>query len=113
GRRFARRCARRARGGRTLMAAESEQGGGRTEEPSQRRLDQARERGQAPRAREVANVATMICGAAALAAVGGTVVGRMSHIMHNSLSLDPLGRQSPDSLTASLGEESMSGLIGI
>ena len=50
--------------------AESEQGGERTEEPSQRRLDQARERGQVPRSRELTNFATMIGGSAALVAVG-------------------------------------------
>jgi flagellar biosynthetic protein FlhB len=95
------------------MAAESEQGGERTEEPSQRRLDQARERGQVPRSRELTNFATMIGGSAALVAVGGTLVGRMSHIMHNSLTIDPLRLESPDSMTASLGEAAMSGLIGI
>ena len=35
------------------MAAEAEQGGERTEEPSQKRLQDARERGQVPRAREL------------------------------------------------------------
>ncbi|HWS66741.1 MAG TPA: flagellar biosynthesis protein FlhB [Steroidobacteraceae bacterium] len=95
------------------MAAEAEQGGERTEEPSQRRLDQARERGQVPRSRELTNFATMIGGSAALVAVGGTLVGRMSHIMHNSLAIDPLRLESPDSMTASLGEAAMSGLIGI
>src|SRR6202030_3297636 len=107
GRRFARRCARRARGGRTLMAAEAEQGGERTEDPSQRRLDQARERGQVPRSRELTNFATMIGGSAALVAVGGTLVGRLSHIMHNSLAIDPRRLDSPDSMTASLGEGAM------
>jgi flagellar biosynthesis protein FlhB len=93
--------------------AESEQGGERTEDPSQRRLDQARERGQVPRSRELTNFATMIGGSAALVAVGGTLVGRMSHIMHNSLAIDPRTLDSPDSMTASLGEAVMSGLMGI
>jgi flagellar biosynthetic protein FlhB len=95
------------------MAAEAEQGGERTEDPSQRRLDQARERGQVPRSRELTNFATMIGGSAALVAVGGTLVGRMSHIMHNSLAIDPLKLDSPDSMTASLGEAVMSGLLGM
>ena len=93
--------------------AESEQGGERTEEPSQRRLEQARERGQVPRSRELTNFATMIGGSAALVAVGGTLVGRMSHIMHNSLTIDPRRLDSTDSMTASLGEAVMSGLLGM
>jgi flagellar biosynthetic protein FlhB len=93
--------------------AESEQGGERTEEPSQRRLEQARERGQVPRSRELTNFATMIGGSAALVAVGGTLVGRMSQIMHNSLTIDPRRLESTDSMTASLGEAVMSGLMGM
>ena len=93
--------------------AESEQGGERTEEPSQRRLEQARERGQVPRSRELTNFATMIGGSGALVAVGGTLVGRMSHIMHNSLTIDPRRLDSTDSMTASLGEAVMSGLLGM
>ena len=93
--------------------AESEQGGERTEEPSQRRLDQARERGQVPRSRELTNFATMIGGSAALVAVGGTLVGRMAHIMHNGLTIDPRRLDSTDSMTASLGEAVMSGLLGM
>ena len=93
--------------------AESEQGGERTEEPSQRRLEQARERGQVPRSRELTNFATMIGGSAALVAVGGTLVGRMSHIMYNGLTIDPRRLDSTDSMTASLGEAVMSGLLGM
>jgi flagellar biosynthetic protein FlhB len=95
------------------MAAESEQGGERTEEPSQRRLEQARERGQVPRSRELTNFATMIGGSAALVAVGGALVGRMSHIMQRSLTIDPQRLDSPDSMAASLGEAVMSGLLGV
>jgi flagellar biosynthetic protein FlhB len=53
------------------MAEEAESGGERTEEPSQRRLQEARERGQVPRSRELTNFATMIGGSAALVAIGG------------------------------------------
>ena len=59
------------RRGSALMAAEAEMGGERTEEPSQRRLQDARERGQLPRSRELTNFATMIGGSAALVAIGG------------------------------------------
>ena len=55
--------------------AESPQGGERTEEPSQRRLTEARERGQVPRSRELTNFATMIGGSAALIAMGTTLTG--------------------------------------
>ena len=63
------------------MAAEAETGGERTEEPSQKRLQDARERGQLPRSRELTNFATMIGGSATLLAIGGVLSARMSQMM--------------------------------
>ena len=55
------------------MAAEAEQGGERTEDPSQKRLQDARERGQVPRSRELTTFATMTGGSAMLAAIGSSM----------------------------------------
>ena len=107
-----RRPGRRACGGSALMA-ESEQGGERTEEPSQRRLQQARERGQIPRSRELTNFATMIGGSATLIAASGAVVGHVSHIMRTSLSIDPQKLSDPQSMTAALGDAVISGLLAL
>ena len=93
--------------------AESEHGGERTEEPSQRRLEQAREKGQLPRSRELTNFATTIGGSATLIAVGGTLVGHLSQIMRSSLSFAPQRLDSPDSMTASLGEAILSALLAV
>jgi flagellar biosynthesis protein FlhB len=93
--------------------AESEQGGERTEEPSQRRLTQARERGQVPRSRELTNFATMIGGSAALIAVGGTLIGHMSQIMRTSLAVDPQRLSDPESMMASLGEAATSAVVAV
>ena len=91
--------------------AESEMGGERTEEPSQRRLQEARERGQLPRSRELTNFATMIGGSAALIAIGGTVASRMESMMRHSLSLDAGALRSTDSMTESLSAACMSALL--
>lgn len=86
------------------MAAEAEQGGERTEEPSQRRLQNARERGQVPRSRELTNFATMIGGSATLVAVGGSLSAHLSQIMRTGLSIDPQRLRDPDTMMTSLGE---------
>ena len=86
------------------MAAEAEQGGERTEEPSQRRLQNARERGQVPRSRELTNFATMIGGSAMLVAVGGSLSAHLSQIMRTGLSIDPQRLRDPDTMMTSLGE---------
>jgi flagellar biosynthesis protein FlhB len=86
------------------MAAEAETGGERTEEPSQRRLQDARERGQVPRSRELTNFATMIGGSAALVAIGGNLAAHLSQVMRHSLAIDAQSLRDPDLMTRSLGD---------
>jgi flagellar biosynthetic protein FlhB len=93
--------------------AESEMGGERTEEPSQRRLQEARERGQIPRSRELTNFATMIGGSAALVAIGGTIAAHLSQLMRRSLSIDEKSLRTTDSMTASLGDAGISAVTAI
>ncbi len=93
--------------------AESEQGGERTEEPSQKRLDEARERGQIPRSRELTTFAAMIGGSAALIAIGDTLVGRMSQVMRQSLGVDPQRLADPGSAAAALGEAVTTALMAL
>jgi flagellar biosynthetic protein FlhB len=93
--------------------AESEMGGERTEEPSLRRLQEARERGQIPRSRELTNFATIIGGSAALVAIGGTVAAHLSQMMRRSLSIDGQSLRSTDSMSASLGDACMSAVTAI
>ena len=89
------------------MAAEAETGGERTEEPSQKRLDDARARGQVPRSRELTNFATMIGGSATLLAIGGVLSARMSQMMRRGLAIDPQQLRDPDGMLRSLSEASM------
>jgi flagellar biosynthesis protein FlhB len=93
--------------------AESEQGGEKTEDPSARRLQQARERGQVPRSRELTNFATMIGGSVTLIAVGGTLIGHMSQIMRTSLAVDPQRLSDPQSMMTSLGEAATSAVAAV
>ena len=93
------------------MAAEAEQGGERTEEPSQRRLQDARERGQVPRSRELTNFATMIGGSAALVAIGGSLATCLSKVMRHGLIIDPQRLRNTDDMLSSLGEACVSALI--
>jgi flagellar biosynthesis protein FlhB len=95
------------------MAAEAEQGGERTEDPSQKRLQDARERGQVPRSRELTNFATMIGGSAALVAIGGSMAGHMSQMMRRALAVDPQSLRDPDSMLSALGAACMSALDGL
>jgi flagellar biosynthesis protein FlhB len=93
--------------------AESEMGGERTEEPSQRRLQEARERGQIPRSRELTNFAAMIGGSAAFVAAGGTVAGHLSQMMRHSLIIDAKSLRTTDAMSASLGDAAISAVTAV
>ncbi len=93
--------------------ADSEMGGERTEEPSARRLQEARERGQLPRSRELTNFATMIGGSAVLVAIGGSLATRLSQLMRRGLLIDSNSLRGTDSMTASLGDACTSALIAL
>jgi flagellar biosynthetic protein FlhB len=90
------------------MAEESETGGERTEDPSQRRLEEARKRGQVPRSRELTNFATMIGGSVVLVASGSALTGRLSQVMRRGLSIDPQSLFDPDTMLSSLGDACIS-----
>jgi flagellar biosynthetic protein FlhB len=95
------------------MAEEAETGGERTEDPSPRRLQEARERGQVPRSRELTNFATMIGGSATLVAIGGSLATRLSQMMRHGLSIDPQSLRDPDGMLSSLGDASISAVTAL
>ena len=92
------------------MAEEAESGGERTEEPSPRRLEEARKRGQVPRSRELTNFATMIGGSATLVATGGALTARVSQMVRSGLSIDPQSLFDPSTMMSALGSACMSAL---
>jgi flagellar biosynthetic protein FlhB len=85
----------------------------RTEEPSQRRLQEARERGQLPRSRELTNFATMIGGSATLAAIGGSLSATLAGVMRDGLSVDPARLFADDALQATLGGAARSAMFAL
>jgi flagellar biosynthetic protein FlhB len=95
------------------MAQEAETGGERTEEPSQRRLQEARERGQVPRSRELTTFATMIGGSAALTAIGGSLTARLEDIMRRGLSFGAPALRDPHAMADHLGDACLSALTAL
>ena len=92
--------------------AESESGAERTEEPSARRLQEARERGQGPRSRELTNFATMIGGSAVLIAVGKSLALQLATIMRNGLAIDVRRIDNASSMSAALSD-AIIGAVGM
>lgn len=95
------------------MAEEAAQGGERTEEPSQRRLQEAREHGQVPRSRELTTFAAMSGGSIALIMTGSALAGRMSELMRRCMMLDAQSLDDPHSMMSMLGEAATLAIAGL
>lgn len=95
------------------MAAESETGGERTEDPSAKRLQDARERGQIPRSRELIVFATTMGGSATLVAIGGSLAAHLSQIMRNGLSIDVAALSDMHSMNVSLTSAALIAITAI
>lgn len=67
----------------------------RTEEPTGRRIDQAREQGQIPHSRELSTFLVLIVGAAALWVMGGWLVQRSTGIARKALIIDTQAAHEP------------------
>ena len=61
----------------------------KTEEPTGRRLEQAREKGQVPQSRELGTFVILITAAAMLWMMGGWFMARILELMRQSLIVDP------------------------
>src|SRR5690606_35400197 len=75
----------------------------RTEQPSEQRLRDAREKGQVPRSRGLGNVAVLGCAVLALKATGGDVGAASRDWLRNALSFDRALLESPDRLLPHAG----------
>jgi flagellar biosynthetic protein FlhB len=60
----------------------------KTEQPSQRKLDQAREKGQVARSRELSTFAVLLAGGGALWFMGASFTQHMVKMLHDGLTLD-------------------------
>lgn len=95
------------------MAEEAEQGGERTEDPSPRRLQEARERGQVPRSRELTTFAAMIAGSVALAATSSESAAKMSQLVRRFMSIDAHQLEDTQSMFTALREASVLALSAL
>jgi flagellar biosynthesis protein FlhB len=70
----------------------------KTEQPSQRRLEQARENGQVARSRELSTFAVLLAGGGGLWLMGSTLTTRLTKLVHDGLSMNPDLTRKPELL---------------
>ncbi|MFC7521809.1 flagellar biosynthesis protein FlhB [Xanthomonas populi] len=84
--------------------SESEDGGERTELPTEKRLREAREQGNIPQSRELSTAAVFGAGVFALMALASGIGDGASVWMKNALSPDPKMRENPMALFGHFGD---------
>lgn len=70
------------------MAEEEDSSQEKTEEPTPRRLEKARDEGQVPRSKELATMMVMIGGTAGMLMLGGMIGGSLKQIMEHNFNLE-------------------------
>lgn len=83
----------------------------RTEPASQRRIDQAREKGQIARSRELSTFAMLIAAGSGLSIMGPQLVDSMAALMRNGLQLDRSVAFDPLLMLTRLHQQSLDALI--
>jgi flagellar biosynthesis protein FlhB len=83
----------------------------KTEQPTAKRLQDARERGQVARSRELGTAAVMIVGSSALLFGGGAMAGGFGRLLQRSLSFDHAALLDPSVMGRALGGTAVEALV--
>jgi flagellar biosynthetic protein FlhB len=83
----------------------------KTEQPTAKRLQDARDRGQVPRSRELGSAAVMIVGSGALLFGGGGLAGAFSQMLRRGLSLDRAALVDPGAMGHGLGVATVDAIL--
>lgn len=83
----------------------------KTEEPTGRRIEQAREKGQVPHSRELGTFLVLISAAAVFWMMGGWFMQRSMTLARKSLSVDPMFMREPSLMLPRLADVSIDALL--
>jgi flagellar biosynthetic protein FlhB len=85
----------------------------KTEQPSQQRLDKAREEGQVARSRELTTFVLLMAGGAGLWLMGSTITQKLMKVLRDGLTLDKGLTYNPDQLLPHLHTLSFDALLAM
>lgn len=84
----------------------------KTESPTQKRLEDARKRGQVPRSRDLSAAAVTLAGGLGLYGVGQLLGGRMLSLMRQSMSFTRDELLQPERMLDNLGDAALQAALG-
>ena len=95
------------------MAGEESEKHDKTEQPTEKRLHEAREKGQRPRSRDLTAAAVRLTAGIALQSMGNTMGERLGTLMRSGLSLTRAQTMDPAQMMVLLGSEALDALLTI
>jgi flagellar biosynthetic protein FlhB len=95
------------------MAEESESGQEKTEDPTPKKLDDAKKKGQVPRSKDLNSMAIMVIGSASLLTLGSYMIGSISMMIEKGLRLSRTEIFDTKSLLSRMEVTVFDALIGI
>ena len=85
----------------------------RTESPTQKRLEDARQRGQVPRSRDLGAAAVTLAGGLGLYGLGAVLGGRLMGLMRGGLELSAAQSLGGDSMLQTLASEALGAVLAV
>jgi flagellar biosynthetic protein FlhB len=85
----------------------------RTESPTEKRLEEAREKGQVPRSRDLSAAAVVLAGGLGLNSLGSLAGGRLLSMMHDGLSVSAAEAFDTGQMLSQLEHAAAQGVIAI
>lgn len=95
------------------MAQDRDSSAEKSQEPTQKRLDEAREQGNIARSRELNTTAILLGGAAAMIMFGGAVARGLSGIMQHNFALERAAFFDTAAMLRQLGDSIYTGLLSL
>ncbi|MDT8428976.1 MAG: flagellar biosynthesis protein FlhB [Pseudomonadales bacterium] len=95
------------------MAEDSDTSAEKSQEPTQKRLDEAREEGETPRSRELNTAAVLIAGSASLLIFGGTLVRGLVGVMNHNLTVPRAAIFDTSAMLRYLDDSVLAGFIAL
>lgn len=85
----------------------------RTEQPTEKRLREAREKGQVPRSRELSNIAVLGAGTLGVITAGPAIARHAHQWMREALAFDPTLLDHPERLAGHFGQLVLQLMLGV
>ena len=85
----------------------------KTEEPTERRLEDAKKKGQVPRSKDLNTLLSLMAAAVAMLFLGQALITDLHSILSNGLAFNPINIENPEALYEQISKSVGAGLLAV